>query len=201
MKFLLVVLALAGLAAAKPKNLQDDLHEIAALIPIEEIKGIVLKYADNGDTEVVRIIKYLQSTTWQDLVAAVAGMPEYQELKDYLKDAGLDIDGLIKKIHDFINSIDVSKTTKKSPRSLRDMVDEIKEKVDLNVLLQKINELLTDSEDFQAFMEKISSEKTHQLVESVRQLPEVQRLADTLKGMGIDITAVLDAIYAFLGWN
>lgn len=200
MKFFLVLLAIAGLASATPKDLQGDLDQILALIPLEDIKAVVLKYVENGDEEVIRVVQYLQGEEWQALVEQVGGLQETQDLIQYLKDAGLDIDAVLQRIHDFINSIEVRKINKKMGRTLREMIDEIEGLISIDDILAKFNELLETSEDFQAFFETIASEETHQLVESVRQLPEVQELADKLEAMGLDIRGTLDTIYQLLGW-
>lgn len=198
MKFLLIALALIGLTAAVPtKSLKEDFRDFLNLLPVEEIRAIARRYVDN-DPEVQRVLKYLQSSEWQALVAEVAEKQAVKDLKNYLNSTGIDIDAIIKKIHDFIQN--VHPNGKGNARGMREFFDEIKATIPTEDLLIMLNDKLTNSPDFIDFFEQISSEETHKLVEEVRYLPEVQRLAEVLHSMGLDVTKVLNAIYAFLGW-
>lgn len=199
MKFLLVALAVIGLTAAVPtKSLKDDLDEFLALIPVDKIRVIARKYVDT-DAEVQHALGYLQSSEWQALVQEVASKQAVKDLKSYLTSAGINIDAIIKAIHDFIQN--VHPNPKGSARGLRQFLDEIKATIPVGDLLVLLNDKLSNSDDFIAFFEKISSEDTHKLVEEVRALTEVQRLAEKLKTLGLDPTRVLELIYGFLGWE
>lgn len=199
MKFCLVLFAIIGLTVAAPtRSLETDLQEIAALIPIEDIKAIVVDY--NGkDADVQRIVAYLQSDKWAELVATVAANPQYKELKQVLIDAGLPIDAIVQRIHDFIASL--KPANGKQTRTLRDMVDEIEAIIPMADLIAVLNDKLQNSQDFIDFYLKCAAPETKALVEEVHALPEVQRLEEELKGYGMDLDAALSAIYDFFGWD
>lgn len=201
MKFFLVLLGVVGLAIAVPKSLQSDFDEFLALIPLEDIKAICDKYLAN-DPEVQEVVEYLQGEEWAGLVEAVAEKEQYQKLKQYLRDAGIDIDSIIQKIHDLLQGAHPSsKVQPKKARTLRDMLDEIKEIIPIPDLIALLNDKLQNSQDFIDFYQKVSSEETKALVDEVRNLDEVQRLAAVLKEKGIDLTPVMELIYGFFGWE
>lgn len=202
MKLFLVLLALSGLSAVKAASLHDNFYELLGMLPIQEMKDVALKYANEGHDEVINVVKYLQSDDWKNLVLGeVRAIPEYQEIKGYLNDGGVDIDLIFNKINDFIASIDVSKPTKKSPNSLQKMVAEIEGMVDLNPIITKIGEMMGQSPEMLALMAKITDKNTHQLVEKIRHLPEVDKLIKMHKENGVDITPLLDLVYSLLGWH
>jgi hypothetical protein len=58
-----------------------------------------------------------------------------------------------------------------------------------------------NSPDFQGLYTKVSSEEAHTLVEEVRAIDEVQRLAQRLKDMGVKVDEALAVVYDFLGWG
>jgi hypothetical protein len=60
------------------RNLQDDLDEFLALVPVDQILGIALDYLAN-DAEVQEAVIYLQSEEFHKIVLTVEGL---QETKD-----------------------------------------------------------------------------------------------------------------------
>lgn len=195
MKFLIVLVALFGLSFA---SLKEDFEDIAALIPTAELKEVAAKY--KTCTEVQKVVKYLQGSEWQKLVNDVRNKEEVIEFKKYLVEAGLNPDRLIQAIHDIIANAGHSGATDDSC-TMKQFLDAMKEKIPYVKLMSKIVEKKLSSKDFQEFFNKVSSDKSRELVESVRGLDEVQRLAKALKDMGVDIDHVINLIYGLLGWN
>lgn len=201
MKGLFVICALlfgAALAAPSSRTLESDLEEFVALIPVDELKAIAQKYL-NTDAEFQEVIAYLQGDEWAALVAEVRANPTVQEFKEYLSNLGIDLEAIVEWIHNIIAGAKPEEVV--AQRGLKDFVEEVKEALPTAELLALLVDKLQNSEDFQEFYATISSEKSHQLVEEVRAIPEVQRLAARLLDFGIDLTAVLDFIYELFGWN
>ncbi|XP_046998543.1 uncharacterized protein LOC124613861 [Schistocerca americana] len=97
------------------RNLQDDLNDFLALIPLDEIVNIVLNYVANGG-EVQAALQYLVSEEFESTVVFGDQQPELYdvsitpfdtsesyELLNFLKDSGLDPYGFINMVHDFLS--------------------------------------------------------------------------------------------------
>lgn len=188
----------AALAAPSTRTLEDDFEDFYDLLPVDEMKTIAQKYL-NSDVEFQAVITYLQGDEWAALVAEVGANPTVKEFKEYLNNAGVDIDAIIKWIHDLIAGAKPEGVV--AQRGVKDFLEEIKETLPVADLAALLINKLQNSDDFKDFYATVSSEKSHGLVEEVRALPEVQRLAARLLEMGIDLKPVLDFIYELFGWN
>lgn len=189
--------ATVTLAAPAPKSLQDDFTDFIALIPFSELKDITCSYAD--DPEVQLVVDYLRSDEWAGLVAEVREKETWKEFKDYLNDAGIDIELVIGLVHNLITNGFCEKTFSK--RSLRNLIDDLLAALPVDEIKALFYDKLENSSDFQNFFAKISSEKSRQLVEEVIALDEFQRIAAKLTDLGFDLEKVKDFIYGLLGWN
>lgn len=200
MKFLIVLFAIAGLSAALPtRDLHGDLQQIVALFPREEIRAIAHKYAQT-DAEVQNIIVYLKGPEWAKLVADVKAQQAVQDLNKFLEANGIDVDAILEYIHNIIANAR-SVQTKRHVRSLRNMLDEIKAVIPKDKILSKIDDLLTNSSDFQNLYEQLSGDDFRNMVLAVKALPEVQRLRNRLIELNVDIDAIEKFFKDLFGWN
>jgi len=67
------------LIAAPTRNLQDDLNDFLALIPVDEVIAIALDYLSN-DAQVQEVMTYLQSDEFHGLITTVEGLPEFKNV-------------------------------------------------------------------------------------------------------------------------
>jgi hypothetical protein len=181
------------------RSLLDDLLDFLALIPIEDVEAIVTDHLQT-DGAFVAVVVYLQGPEWAELVDTVGSKPAVQEFIQYLNDAGLPVDGILAWIDDLIKNA-VPGTDPDEEGSLRPILDEIEGILPLADMLALLNDKLQNSPDFQNFYVEISSEEAHTLVEEVRALDEVQRLAQRLMDMGVKVEETLAVVYEFLGWG
>ncbi|XP_017771155.1 PREDICTED: protein G12-like [Nicrophorus vespilloides] len=203
MKIAIVLFALVGMSLAAPSTftLQEDLKEIKDLFPLAEMRVIAKKYLAT-DEEFQLIVSYLQGKEWAKLVAAVREHKSWVSFKDYLNEAGLDVEAIIAFIHDLIaNASPDTAADKPSAFGIRQFLDEIIAIIPKDEILAVVADKMENSADFQAFYAKISSPKAKDLFEEVRAMKEVQRIAGLLKIMGVDVQKIVDFVYKFLGWN
>lgn len=193
---LLLGLFAAVSAAPSSKSLQDDFKDFLALIPFSELKEITCSY--RNDPEVKLVIDYLRSDEWAKLVAEVREKKTWKEFKNYLNEAGVDIEAVIAFIHNLIANGSCEKSL---TRSLRDLFDDLKAALPVDKIKALFYDKLENSPDFQDFFETISSEKSRELVEEVIALDEVQRIVAKLTELGFDLKKLKDLIYGLLGWN
>lgn len=199
MKHFLLIAALFGatLAVSSQKSLQDDFKEFVDLIPVEKLKQITCNYKD--DSEVQAAIQYLRSKEFAILVAAVREKNTWIEFKEYLNNAGINVEEVIAAVHNIITHGVCNSAT--SSRSLRDFINDLKAALPLNEIRTLIIDKMENSADFQIFYGKISSDKSRDLVEEVIALEEFQRVVEQLEVLGFDMKKVKVFIYELLGWK
>jgi hypothetical protein len=61
------------------RNLNDDLNDFLALVPVDRVLGIVLDYLAN-DQEVQDLIFYLQSDDFHRIVRTVEELEEFKQV-------------------------------------------------------------------------------------------------------------------------
>lgn len=198
MKFF-VIFALFGLSLAAPntRSLSDDFKDFVDLIPVEKIVEIARRYL-NTDPEFQAVVSYLQGPEWAKLVVEIKSKPEVQKFNKFMLDAGVDVEGFFQKIHDIIAGAKPQPAV--APRSLKGFIEEVKPLIPKAELFVLLNQKMSSSEDFKKFYARVSSEESHALVEEVRAIPEVQRIASRLEEMGLDVKKVLDFFYHLFNW-
>ncbi|XP_047115603.1 uncharacterized protein LOC124795576 [Schistocerca piceifrons] len=189
-------------AKKSSRNLQDDLNDFLALIPVDEIVNIVLNYVAN-DAEVQAALQYLMSDEFESIVVYVDQQPELYDLLNFLESSGLDPYGFLNMIHDFLGIPQITKPAsrmRRSSRSLKSMLDEILAILPVDELKALYNEKLETSPDFAELINRLSSDEFHQLVLRVLELDAVQELIQMLRDAGIDVDAIMDFIRNLFGW-
>ncbi|XP_071053629.1 protein G12-like [Onthophagus taurus] len=171
------------------RDLQQDFEDIIATIPLSQIKAIAQEHLEN-DGEFQEVVKYLQGAEWSNLVDTVADNPTWKRFKAYMDSVGVDVNVEISKCTDDVNV-----------RSVKEFLDEIRQILDLSATFAILSEKLNTSPDFQEFFENISSEEAHAMVEEILALDEVQRIAERLLEMDIEVDKIIDLVYGLLGWS
>ncbi|XP_063907578.1 uncharacterized protein LOC135125811 [Zophobas morio] len=208
MKAIFVFLALIGLSFGAPsqvhhkhvpRSLIDDLQDFLDLLPIDDIEAIAAEHLQT-DGAFAAVVIYLQGPEWAALVDEVGAKPAVQDFIQYLTDAGLPVTDIIDWIHNLIAGAAPGIEPDENG-SLRPLLDEIEAIIPVDDLVALLNDKLQNSPDFQDLYTKVSSEDAHALVEEVRAIDEVQRLAQRLRDFGVKVDETLAVIYEFLGWG
>lgn len=197
MKLLIAFGVLFG-ASFAATTLEEDFKDFLALIPETQIRDIAKKYLAT-DLEFQAAVTYLQGEEFSKLVKDVRKMEAVKEFEKYLMDAGIDIEAVLKYLHDLIT--DVQPTIEAQPRSLKGFLEEVKKTIPTGKMIKLLMDKMKNSSAFQEFFKKVSSEETHQLVEEVRALPEVKRLTTKLTELGIEVERYVKILYAIFGWK
>ncbi|XP_044755263.1 uncharacterized protein LOC123314195 [Coccinella septempunctata] len=187
-------------------SLKEDFEDFKRLIPWEKLRNISDEHLAN-DKEFGEVVTYFQGPEFARIVNAIKIRPEYIELKTYLEDAGIDIEGIIKFLSDLIMSAKPGCKTKvenaetRKIRSFRTYLDEIEGAIPVGKLLAVFNDKMEHSEEFKKFIKKISEPKVKKMVEDIRELKESRELFEKLQGLGVRVRETFIIIYAFLGWG
>ncbi|XP_047109029.1 uncharacterized protein LOC124777612 [Schistocerca piceifrons] len=196
--FIDLIRGLFGLKKAN-RNLQDDLNDFLALIPVDEIVAIVLDHLAN-DPEVQAAVQYILSDDFKSIVLAIDALPEYIDFLNYLQESGLDVYKYVNALHDFLGLPQLTPPSKlRHTRSIRSMVDEILAILPLDELRALFDEKLETSPDFKELYDRIRSPEFQSIVETLNSLPEYQELLQKLRDAGIDVDAFIDLIRGLFG--
>lgn len=185
------------LGAPLTEDLKSDFQDFAKLIPVEKIRAIAQKYIKN-DQEYQYAVSYLQSKEWTDVVEQISAKPAAQVIKQYLLMHGIDVGSILKST---INILTGVKSSKRVRRGLKDFVQELKEAIPMEDIKALFDKKMQNSRDFQDFFALISSDLSRKLVEEIRDIPEIKRLVERLKEVGVDLKPTMDDMYELLGWN
>jgi hypothetical protein len=181
------------------RALIDDFLEFLTLIPFEDFEAIVDDHLQT-DGAFVAVVVYLQGPEWAELVDTIGAKPAVKDFIEYCYWGGVPLDIILEFIDYRIQDL-VPGTEFDLKGSLRPILDEFEGILPLTDLFAWLMYKLHNSPDAQALYVEVSSEEIHTLVEEVRALDEVQRLAQHLISMGVKVEEALAWVYDFLGWG
>lgn len=199
MKFVVSLLAVIGLCLTAPSvNLEADLLDFVELIPSEDIKILMDKHLRN-DNEFQAAIQYLQSDEFENLITNLDGTDQAQEVKKYLLNAGIDVDFVFAVFDELLSDITIK--THHNKKSVKKFLEEVRTLIPYGELLKLYEEKIKNSTYFQEFVDKLTSERFHKLIEDLLATSETQQALDGLESIEVDIRNHIKAIYAFIGWK
>ncbi|XP_069704566.1 uncharacterized protein [Periplaneta americana] len=205
MKLPIVILTVLGVTFGKSlptRNLQDDLNDFLALVPVDEITAIVMDYLAN-DAEVQEAVVYLQGEEFHKIVLTVEGLQEFRNFVQFLEDHGLDAVGYINQLHSVLGwDPYVPPSQRKHARrgvGVDGLIDDIIAILPIDDLKALFLEKLETSPDFKAFYDAVRSPEFQSIVQTLNAMPEYQDLLQKLRDKGVDIDHYIELIRALFG--
>ena len=178
----------------------DDLKDF---LPVKEIQELKTRHLQN-DPSFQATVTYFKSPEWIAMVEDVRNNPDWIEYKNFLKEAGLDFDVMIKQLNVCVNDTDVTgfKIEGVQP-SLASFIQDVKATYGIQILkgLQEYLEKSGQNEANKKLREKLSSPTSRDLLEKALAQPALQKIMMKLKEIGVDIDYFLQMIYGFSGWE
>uniref|UniRef100_A0A182Q2Q9 Protein G12 n=1 Tax=Anopheles farauti TaxID=69004 RepID=A0A182Q2Q9_9DIPT len=204
MKIAVIVLAclLATVACAPAQRaLTDDLDDFVELLPLEDLLELALRYLVN-DKEIQQVLLYLQGDEFSAVWDQFFALPAVRDLLNYLEAAGVPAYDSLNSVADFLGLTPL----KPSVRSLRSgglngLLEEAIALLPLDELEALFQKKLQTSAEFKALFEKLQNFEHKQLVDLYEKSPEVQNLVRKLRGLGVDVDHIVQAVKDFFGWN
>jgi len=200
MKFLFALIAVVALGSsglATPlkaeRGLAEDWDELVALLPLDEILNVVIKYLE--DDEFQQVLNYIFGGEFAELVLEVETIPEYNAVIDFLEEAGLPAKSWIAGLHELLGI--PRKTSRANLGGLRAMVDEIKALIDFDAIKTWYNGKLQTSPEFANLFDKLGSPEFRGFVDALYANKRIQEISAQLKAAGLDIEALLQALRDF----
>lgn len=87
-------------------SLKDAANELMELLPMDKLKQFADKHLkNNGDVQ--KIMTYLKTADFQQLVTQVRATPSTKELEKYLQDEGIETNEIVNTAEEFISSSEV----------------------------------------------------------------------------------------------
>ncbi|KOC67099.1 Protein G12 [Habropoda laboriosa] len=185
--------------------LSKDIHDFTKLIDLNKIGQIVVSYLD--DDEVQKAMEYMYSEEFHQLVRQVEALPEYQELVIYLHDAGLDIYGLLQRVHKLFGMEDYVppkhifefSQTYVNRGGVKGLVDAVIAVLPLQKFKALFEEKLSTSPAFIAFVQKLRSPDFQKIVNAVYTSPIFLEMRQKAIDVGLNIEPVKKIIENLLG--
>ncbi|KFB45603.1 AGAP006187-PA-like protein [Anopheles sinensis] len=204
MKIAVIVIAcLVATAASAPasRSLQDDLDDFVALLPLDDLLNLALRYLLT-DKEVQDALLYLQgdefATVWDQFFA----LTEVRDLLNYLEDAGVPAYESLNVVAEFLGLTPLNPSVKRlRTGGLNGLLDEALALLPHEELEALFEEKMQTSPEFKALFEKLQSFEYKQLVDLFENSAEVQALVQKLRDHGIDVDRIVELVKAFFGWK
>ncbi|KAL7298186.1 hypothetical protein TKK_0009182 [Trichogramma kaykai] len=199
--------SLLGLKFPKPtfrnvRNLQDDLNDFLALIPVEKIHKVFMEYVEE-DEDFGEAIDYIMSEEFKSMVMEIESMHEVKELINYLEQAGLPAYKYVNKLNDFLEiplirprmRFGIFRRTGGIPGFIKD----VKALIPIHEMEKLYKEKLNTSKDFAALIHKLSSPDFQHLVDKILAMPKIQEIMHNAKEKGVDLQELFDFLSSLLG--
>ncbi|XP_003705561.2 uncharacterized protein LOC100878003 [Megachile rotundata] len=174
-------------------TLSKDIHDFIDLIDMDKIINIVSSYLD--DDQVIEAVNYMRSEEFHVLVRKVEALKAYQDLVEYLHDAGLDIYGLLEKVHVLFGMEDYVPPKGKSQYNVyanrggvKAMVDAVIATLPMDKFRSLYKEKMQNSPDFKNFIEKLDSDEIQVIVNTIYKEPIVLEIRQKALENGLDLS-------------
>lgn len=207
-----VALAVAAVSSSPVppagRALQDDFDEFVALLPVDKIVDIAVRYF-LFDKDVQLAVAYLTGPEFATVWDQVFAQPELLAILDYLQDAGVDAYGFFNDLADLLGLSPVGPqlmTLREAAayiqgRGLNDLIDEVLSVLPKKELLELFNHKMETSAEFKAFFEKVKSTDFQKLVEFFNNSAELQSMFNKLREHGVDVDKFFELVKGFFGWG
>ncbi|XP_017753464.1 PREDICTED: uncharacterized protein LOC108546056 [Eufriesea mexicana] len=212
LKFSLVVVAV--LALTSPLNawqvprsgngaLADEVQDLVDLVPLDDMVAILLEYVAE-DAEFQRLVTYLQSDEFRNLIADIEAMPEFTQILNYIQAAGLDIYSLANKVNDFLHLKELTPPLQrvralKITGGIRGFLDDIEALMPRQKFIDMWNEKKATSTVFRDFVNFLGSTPVQTIVNKVCADPHFQNILVMAKRDHVDVAAVKRFLESMLG--
>ncbi|XP_076386154.1 uncharacterized protein LOC100882048 [Megachile rotundata] len=170
-------------------ELSKDIHDFIDLIDMDKIITIISGYLD--DDQVVEALKYMRSEEFHVLVRKVEALKAYQNLIIYLHDAGLDIYGLLQKVHKLFGMEDFVPPTGfrayANRGGVKGMVDDVIAALPFDKFRALYKEKMQTSPAFKSFVEKLDSQEFQEIVDLIYKEPIFLEMRKKAMENGLDL--------------
>ncbi|XP_025602897.2 uncharacterized protein LOC105691040 [Athalia rosae] len=186
------------------RTLKDDFEDFKKLVPVDKIVEVVIVYLAE-DAQVQSGVAYLTSDDFKQLVLDVEELPQYHEILRILADGGLDVYGLVDKIHGLLDlpafKPRMFLRNARATGGFRGLVDEILALLPREQLRALYFEKLETSPEFANLIAHIVSDEFQAAVHQVIAHPTYQYIREVALSYGLDINGLGKFLKALLGLN
>lgn len=212
MKFSLLAVAVLALfspleAWQVPRSgngaLADEVQDLVDLVPLDDMVMVLFEYLAE-DAEFQRLVTYLQSDEFRNLITDIEAMPEFTVTLNYIQAAGVDIYSLANKVNDFLHLKQLTPPVKllrafAITGGIRGFLDDIEALMPRQKFIDMWNEKKVTSTVFRDFVNFMGSTPVQTMVTSVCADPHFGNILNMAVRDGVDVTAVKTFLETMLG--
>ncbi|XP_044587711.1 uncharacterized protein LOC123267223 [Cotesia glomerata] len=184
------------------RSLRDDLDDFVRLLPLKEMKKVVILYVEH-DEEVKSVIEYVQSKEFVELVQVVESIEDVISFYDYLHESGLNVYDFVNKLHDVIGLPHLPKPSgslkKVTTNGVAGLIAEIKALLPFDDIKAMYYYKLKTSVHFKQLVERFQSPKFQAIIDTLLANQEFQEIITATKKFGIDVRAIADLLSTMFG--
>ncbi|XP_063232286.1 uncharacterized protein LOC134536493 [Bacillus rossius redtenbacheri] len=210
MKQLVVLLAIFGLAycetncSAESPNLEDEIKKFKALLPLDQIKVVALKYIAN-DEQVQKVLQFLEGKQMAEVVSIVNSQPEMIAMYAFMCKNGIPIYHFLNNMNDLLGLPHVtpapSREVRPSARDFRHFLDDIEKLIPVEKMKALFSQEKKNSPIFKEWVDKLSSKEFRAMVDRIIALPAVKQFRAELVSMGADVNKLEQLVRELMGWS
>ncbi|XP_051166237.1 protein G12-like [Leptopilina boulardi] len=176
-------------------NLEEDLNDILAFIPLDDVKRLIHSYAsyDKQINETITFINDMKSY----IIIEFKKLPNIQLIHRVLQKNGLKIKYWRDEIHEFWNNIPPYENTINNHNSyggLTTMINAILNKIQIQELHILLCSKVIESRSFRHFILLLMSKEFDELCRGIEESRELQRLFHWAKEADIEIIFAIELL-------
>ncbi|XP_034180981.1 uncharacterized protein LOC117604709 [Osmia lignaria lignaria] len=172
-------------------QLSKDIQDFIDLIDMDKVIKIISNYLD--DDQIQESLRYFRSEEFHVLVRKVEALKPYQNLVQYLHNAGLNIHGLIQKIHKLFGMEDYVPPSGNyfsffvNRGGMKGLIDDILASLPVDKFKAMFEEKMKTSPDFQNFVKQVQSKEFEEIIDTVYSEPIFLEMRQKAIDIGLDI--------------
>lgn len=196
-------------------NLDDDLQDFIALIPVDQVESIVLDYITN-DEETIEVINWIQTAEEaKSLVYKIEALDTFVDFIAFLEETGLHANEIINQLHQFMGlhpwnppsrlyrqaraAALIRPSGLRRGTGLSGLVDDIIAILPIDDLHDLFLYKQANSPEFQEMVKRVQSPEFQAMVKHLYEIPEFTQVLDRLREQGIDIDKYIELLRNLFG--
>ena len=172
-------------------KLSKDIQDFIDLIDMDKVIKIVSAYLD--DDQIQESLRYFRSEEFHVLVRKVEALKPYQNLVQYLHNAGLNIHGLIQMVHKLFNMEDYVPPSGNyfsffvNRGGMKGLIDDVLASLPMDKFKAMFQEKMKTSPEFQSFVKQVQSQEFEEIVDLIYSEPIFLEMRQKAIEVGLDI--------------
>ncbi|CAK9797903.1 Protein G12 [Anthophora quadrimaculata] len=186
--------------------LADEVQDFADILPLDDMVAILFEYMAE-DAEFQKVVAYVQTPEFKNLISDLEAMPEVRNLMDYAQKAGLDVYYLVNKANRYLGLTELTppavfaNVNYKITGGVRGFLDDVEALIPYEKVRALYRQKLATSKVFADFVEQLKTPAFQRIVDGLCSNSNFNALLAKAKAAGVDVAAVKELLQRVLGLN